>query len=189
VKEIIGTTIDDPELKVARDLPLINYEAVLHNKFSGDGRPLKGTFDFIIDNNPTSPCCCVRHLATLFDFYLEKLSTEGQIVTDAEGLQWVPDDSSPRWSFDFDDLAAAGAIAGFSAFKATKYVYVLSRSKPPAADTSALFRHALRRTSVFPGKLVKSGPRVVVRLCRKSLKWLIYSTVPSSLLSRYRTKK
>ena len=55
VAEIVGTTIDEPEIKVAEALGLPNYRFVLHNKFSGDNQALAGSFDFILDNNPTSP--------------------------------------------------------------------------------------------------------------------------------------
>jgi len=58
VKEIVGTTIDEPEMAVARSLAIPNYRFVLHNKYSGDDAAVEGTFDFILDNNPTSPCCC-----------------------------------------------------------------------------------------------------------------------------------
>lgn len=189
VKEIVGTTIDEPELSVARSLGFPNYRFVLHNKFSGCSDVLNGSFDFILDNNPTSPCCCMRHLAALFEFYAGILASDGQVVTDAQGLGWVPDDSNPRWSFDFDDLAAVGAAAGLSAFKATRKVYVLSRSRPRSPGYLEVSRHLFRRAKTFPRKMIKGGPREIARLCRKSLKWLLLSTVPSALPVRYRSKK
>ena len=155
VAEIVGTTIDEPEIKVAEALGLPNYRFVLHNKFSGDNQALAGSFDFILDNNPTSPCCCVRHLATLFEFYTEKLAPEGQIITDQQGLEWVPEGSNPRWGFSFDDLAAAAAVAGFSAYRANRIVYVLSRSAPPRPNLQSLSRHALRRTASLSGRVAK----------------------------------
>ena len=100
VRAITGTTIDEPEIRVARALNLPNYDAVMHNKYSGRDDAVAGAFDFILDNNPTSPCCCVRHLSNLFDFYVEKLAADGQIVTDRIGLRWVPEGSPRRWSFD-----------------------------------------------------------------------------------------
>ena len=89
VKEIVGTTIDEPEIKVAQTLGYPNYSVVLHNKYSGGGDRIAGKFDFILDNNLTSPCCCVRHLAALFTFFGERLSDGGHIVTDREGLAWI----------------------------------------------------------------------------------------------------
>lgn len=144
-KEIVGTTIDDPEIKVAQSLALSNYQFVRHNKFSGENGSIHGPFDFILDNNPTSPCCCIRHLATLFDFYSEKLSADGQIVTDRQGLEWFPEDSNPRWGFSFDDLAAAALAAGLSAYRFNANVYVLTRNAPPPRpQTSALLKYFLR---------------------------------------------
>ena len=145
-KEIVGTTIDEPEINVARSLALPNYHYLLHNKYSGENSEIRGTFDLILDNNPTSPCCCIRHLATLFDFYSEKLRPDGLIVTDRQGLEWVPKDSSPRWGFSFEDLAAAARLAGFSAYRADATVYVLTRnSPPPRPQTTALLKHYARR--------------------------------------------
>lgn len=166
VGEIVGTTIDDPEMQVARAFSLPNYTFVLHNKFSGRNDVVKGTFDFILDNNPTSPCCCIRHLAILFEFYAEKLASGGQIVTDRQGLEWVPDGNVPRWCFDFDDLAAAGAAAGFSVFPMTKNVYVLARSAPPPPGVRARSANWLRRAAMLPGKAARNGPRALARHVR-----------------------
>jgi hypothetical protein len=186
VKEIVGTTIDEPELKVARSLGFPNYAVVLHNKFSGGSEALNGQFDFILDNNPTSPCCCIRHLAALFDLYAAKLKQDGQVVTDAQGLKWVPDDSNPRWSFDFDDLAAVSPAAGFSAFRANTKVYVLSRTPPASPGSLPVLRHLLRRARMLPGQVVRSGPRKLERIARKSMKWVLLSTVPWAVPKRYR---
>lgn len=155
VKEIVGTTIDDPEITVAQSLGLANYGFALHNKFSGENKAIDGPFDFILDNNPTSPCCCIRHLATLFEFYAEKLAPGGQIVTDREGLAWFPEDSSPRWGFSFDDLAAVAQVAGFSAYRANRNVYVLSRSPPPKPTLRSLSKHVLRRAASLSGRATR----------------------------------
>jgi hypothetical protein len=187
--EIVGTTVDDPEMDVARSLALPNYSFVLHNKYSGKNEDVPARFDFILDNNPTSPCCCIRHLAALFDFYTEKLADGGQIVTDRQGLGWIPEDSNPRWSFDFDDLAAIGAVSGFCAYRATRSVYALSRSAPPSPHLMPLLRHAGRRAMTLPGEIMRSGPRKVARVSRRALKWVLVSTVPWALPARYRPKK
>lgn len=170
VQEIVGTTIDEPEMSVARSRALPNYRFVLHNKFSGRDDAVDGPFDFILDNNPTSPCCCVRHLGELFDFYDKKLAPGGQVVTDRQGLAWVPDGTNPRWSFDFDDLEAVGATAGLSAYRASRQVYVLSRSAPPAPGPVSLSRHLLRRAGRLPGQIARNGPRLLRRVLRKLIK-------------------
>lgn len=170
VQEIVGTTIDEPEMSVARSRAFPNYRFVLHNKFSGRDDAVDGPFDFILDNNPTSPCCCVRHLGELFDFYDKKLAPGGQVVTDRQGLAWVPDGTNPRWSFDFDDLEAVGATAGLSAYRANRQVYVLSRSAPPAPGPVSLSRHLLRRAGRLPGQIARNGPRLLRRVLRKLIK-------------------
>jgi len=167
VKEIVGTTIDEPEMAVARSLAIPNYRFVLHNKYSGQDAAVEGTFDFIIDNNPTSPCCCVRHLAVLFDFYTAKLAPSGQIVTDREGLGWVPHDSNPSWRFGFDDLAAVAEVTGFTAFRATRSVYVLSHSPPAAPGAGSRSRYWARRANNFPGQVARNGPRLLARAVRR----------------------
>ena len=164
VGEIIGTTIDEPEMKVAETLALPNYRFLLHNKFSGENQALQGQFDFILDNNPTSPCCCIRHLATLFNLYAQKLGPGGQIVTDRQGLEWLPEDSPSRWSFSFDDLGAAAAVVGLSAYRANRTVYVLSRSAPPEPTALSLSKHALRRATSLAGRIARRLMRPAARI-------------------------
>lgn len=186
VGEVVGTTIDDPEMRVAQAVALPNYTFVLHNKFSGRKHVAPGRFDFILDNNPTSPCCCVRHLAELFAFYTEKLADGGQIVTDAEGLGWVPEGSDPRWGFDFQDLKAAAAVAGLATFRANKTVYVLARSAPEPPGLAPLLRHYGRRTRTLPRRLVSNGPPALRRIARKWIRSALIATVPWALPARYR---
>jgi hypothetical protein len=186
--EIVGTTVDDPEMEVARRVAIPNYSFVLHNKYSGKDEIGPGKFDFILDNNPTSPCCCIRHLADMFDFYLRRLADDGQIVTDRQGLGWVPDGSNERWGFDFDDLTAVGAAAGLSTFRMNKSVYVLSRSAPPP-NVISLSRHLARLTRILPAEIARTGPRDIAQISRKAIKWVLVSTVPWALPARYRPKK
>jgi len=170
VGEIVGTTIDDPEMKVAAALQLPNYSFLPHNKFSGRNEAIKGKFDFILDNNPTSPCCCFRHLAVLFDFYAEKLAGNGQIVTDRQGLAWVPEANHPRWSFDLDDLRAVAAVAGFSVYPMTSSVYVLAYSTPSPPPLSSTLASWSRGAVALPGKVVRNGPRALARRIRNVLR-------------------
>ena len=170
VKGIVGTTIDESEIRVATALALPNYRFVEHNKFSGKDDGVEGTFDFIVDNNPTSPCCCFRHLSDMLEFYLEKLAPDGQIVTDRLGLGWVPAETNPRWRFDFGDLAAVGAVAGLTATRMTRTVYVLSRSAPLAPDLASRSRHVARRIGMLPGRVARGGPRTFARIVRKLFK-------------------
>lgn len=166
VGEIVGTTIDPPEIEVAQALALSNYSFVMHNKYSGQNEVIDGKFDFILDNNPTSPCCCIRHLAALFEFYSEKLASKGQIVTDRQGLEWVPEANNPRWGFDLADLTAVAAVAGLSVFPMTRSVYVVARSEPETPSLRSRSTNVVRRAAALPGKVVRSGPRELVRRIR-----------------------
>ena len=189
VKDIVGTTIDESEIRVANSLGLPNYRFVEHNKFSGKNGPIEGTFDFIVDNNPTSPCCCLRHQSDMLDFYLMKLAPHGQIVTDRLGLGWVPDETNPRWRFDFDDLAAVGAAVGLVATQINRNIYVLSRLTPLSPDLSSRARHIARHVSMLPGRIIRNGPRKIATLARESIKWALASTVPWALPARHRPDK
>lgn len=172
-REIVGTTIDQPEMQVAHNLALPDYRFVIHNKYSGQNDVVEGRFDYILDNNPTSPCCCIRHLSNMIEFYDEKLAPNGQIVTDQEGLGWVPDGTNPRWKFGFDDLVAVGAAARLSAFRITRTVYVLSRSTPAVPSLRAQSASWLRRARSLPAKIVRNGPRVLVREGRRLAKRIL----------------
>jgi hypothetical protein len=166
VGHIVGTTIDPPEVAVAEALGLGNYAVVRHNKYSGgDGVP--GRFDLILDNNPTSPCCCLRHLGALFDFYSDKLAEGGLIVTDREGLGWIPDGANPRWSFAFDDLAAVASVEGFAAYRANRNVFVLARGPLPGPEPAALARHLLRQVASVPRRAAGSVVRGTRRVLRR----------------------
>jgi len=172
VKEIVGTTIDEPDIKVAKTLGLPNYSVVLHNKYSGESDSITGKFDVIVDNNLTSPCCCVRHLAALFGLFEDQLANGGCIVTDREGLAWIPpDQSNPRWSFDFEDLAAVASTARLAAFRVNRNVYVLARSAPPVPTVGSLSRHMGRRAAMMPGKILRNGPNKLARISRRVFQW------------------
>lgn len=184
VKEIVGTTIDQPEMDVAKSLGIQNYRHVIHNKFLSCNEPRSGLFDFILDNNPTSPCCCIRHLATLFDFYAAKLADDGQIVTDRLGLEWVPEDSNQRWSFSFDDLAAVAASSGLSAFRFGDWIYVLSRSAPIPPTFASMAHHLGRKASKLPRQLVKKAPPAMVRAARGCARRVLEIAAPTLLEAR-----
>jgi hypothetical protein len=171
VKEIVGTTIDDPEIKVARTFDFPNYTVVVHNKYSSDS-VLPGKFDVIVDNNLTSPCCCLRHLAALFDLFADRLAEGGMIVTDRVGLWWIPEGSNPRWRFDLEDLAAVAAAADLVAHQMNANVYALSRSAPPSPTARSLSRHFGRRALAFPAKAVQGGPRRLARMAAAALRRL-----------------
>jgi hypothetical protein len=144
-QEIVGTSLDQPELKLAQQLKYPNYHVVRHNKYSGSTNEISGRFDFIVENNPTSACCCIRHLAELFHFLVSTLANGGQIVTDRVGLAWIPEGAHARWSFDFADLQAVASVAGLQAWKLDKNTYVLCRGAPPRSALGSRLRGSVRR--------------------------------------------
>lgn len=146
VCEILGTSLDEPELHLAQSLRYPNYSVVLHNKYFGATNEVAGRFDFIVENNPTSACCCLRHLAGLFQFLESKLANGGQIVTDRIGLAWVPEGAHPRWSFDFDDLQAVGSVAGLDAWRISGDTYVVCRGAPAKPTLRGRLQSMLRRS-------------------------------------------
>jgi hypothetical protein len=153
--EIVGTSLDEPELRLARSLGYSNYRVALHNKYSGETDDLAGRFDFIVENNPTSACCCMRHLAELFRLLESKLAEGGQVVTDRAGLAWTPEDANRRWSFDFDDLQAVGSMVGLKVWRISEDTYVLCRHIPPKPALSERFQSLFRR-----------APRLAARVLR-----------------------
>ena len=138
-----------------------------------------GRFDVIIDNNPTSPCCCMRHLAALFDFYVEKLAPGGFIVTDREGLEWIPDGAPESWSFDFQHLRAVAAAEGLRTFRVTRTVYLMTFTAPPKPTVRSLLRHVGRRARALPGKVARRGPGKAARIVRSVLMLTLPWVVPT----------
>jgi hypothetical protein len=165
-REIVGTTVDQREIDLARSLSLPNYTVVEDNKYSAHHEAVTGRFHFIIDNNPTSACCCFTHLAQLFGFFDAKLAGGGQIVTDREGLGWTVGGVNPRWSFDLEDLAAVAALAGFSARRANRNTYILFREAPEAPHLASLLRHTLRRSGALAAALPAAASRAFGRVRR-----------------------
>ena len=184
VGEIVGTTIDQPEIDVSRPLAISNYSVVRHNKYSGNSKDLGGKFDLIIDNNLTSPCCCMRHLGDMLELYRDKLKAGGEVVTDRLGLGWVPDGSNPRWRFNFEDLAAVASAAGLSAYRINSNTYVLSRSAPARPSFTSVARYLGRRARMLPGQAIRHGPRIISAACGRSVGKLLAS-VPRAFPGRY----
>ena len=144
---VIGTTIEQTELDKAGTFALPNYRAILHNKYSGENDSVPGPFDFIVDDGPTTFCCCFRHLALMLDFYASKLAENGQVIIERRGLGWtlnVPW-AKRRWGFSFDDIAAVAPAAGLTAYQVTKDIYVLARSDPARPTFASLCDYYVRR--------------------------------------------
>jgi hypothetical protein len=134
------------EVAKAAQLGLPNYRAVLHNKYSKADADIPRSFDFIVDNNPTTFCCCIKHLGDMVQFYASRLGEHGQLVTDRVGLGWAIDapGSNPRWAFDFDDLTAVASLAGLKAYRVDRNIYVVSRKRPVRPPLRARAAHVAR---------------------------------------------
>jgi hypothetical protein len=83
------------------------YSLQFSQAFSSD-------FDFIVDNNPSTFCCCFFHLARMMTAYRRLMRDGGRIVTERVGLGWVVKGGNPRWSFDFDDWSRIAEVLGLS---------------------------------------------------------------------------
>jgi hypothetical protein len=116
VLAIVGIAICKSEIDHALSCSIANYLPMLINKYSNTFAGAFGPdFDFVLDNNPTSFCCCYLHFCRMMTTYRRVLRKGGTIVTDRSGLAWVPAEAHPRWSFDFADWARFGAVLGLSA--------------------------------------------------------------------------
>jgi hypothetical protein len=140
---ILGTTICEAEHRRAESLRIPNYDVVVHNKYAKDRvRGRTTTFDFIIDNNPTTFCCCWMHLVIMMEHYAGLLSPTGRILTDKVGLSWVTSDptANPRWSCSYEDWQAIGRPFNLEAGQLNDDVYTLSP------------RSTLRRVTRYPSR-------------------------------------
>jgi len=146
---ILGTTICEAERRRGMSLNLPNYEVVLHNKYARDrvrGRVTR--YDFIIDNNPTTFCCCWSHLVVMMEHYAALLSPSGRILTDKVGLGWVTSDpsASPHWGCSYEDWRAIGRAFNLEARQLNEFVYALTPRSRLRSAARYLKRWAKRLT-------------------------------------------
>jgi len=145
---IVGTTLSPNEKHAGEQLGLPNYSVHIHNKFSAD-RPLWGPrrFDVIVDNNPTTFCCCWRHFSAMMESYAQLLKPGGKLVTDRVGLGWVASNPkvSRRWRFSFDDLSVTAEAFGLKASAVDEFTYRLDRPMNPARRLIRRIARPLRK--------------------------------------------
>lgn len=146
---IVGTTVVEGEARCGEELAakakLRNYRVLMHNKYAGAGVLAGERFDFIVDNNPSTFCCCLTHFARMIEFYAGALSSNGQIVTDRVGLGWTSDNVNPRWRFTAQDLAAVAQLAGLTLYPTGDLTLVLSAGPPRRPTLASLLSRQLRR--------------------------------------------
>ena len=101
---------------------------MLLNKYSIEyANAFPASFNFILDNNPSTFCCCFFHFARMMTTYRALLIDGGQIVTDRMGLGWVVTGGNPRWRFDFADWARIAEALGLAAEDVDSNVYTMRR--------------------------------------------------------------
>jgi hypothetical protein len=97
------------------------------NKFSREMTEVPDSFNFIIDNNPSSFACCLFHFCRMMVSYHGMLGVGGALLTDALGLSWVTTGGDPAWSFNWVDWVRFGDALTMSARQVTPTVYSLVR--------------------------------------------------------------
>jgi hypothetical protein len=159
--EIVGITVVRPEADHGNSLEIPNYDVIVHNKHAGSSERIRGTFDFIVDNNPTTFCCCINHLCSMMTFYADSLCRDGQIVTDRVGLAWTTaaPGANARWAFSFEDLAEVARCFGLEAHKMSDSIYVLAFDKPRSPSSLMILLKELRRRA-------KRGTQKLLRIAR-----------------------
>ena len=161
-EEIFGTTVVDAEADHGNGLALCNYRVIVHNKYSGAGAAVPSGFHFIVDNNPTTFCCCVRHLAAVLDFYRSHLAKGGQVLSDRAGLAWATD-ANPGWGFSLEELGQIAALCSMRCYRINYETFVIAEERPPKPSIAwramiglrSLARRAERRVLQVAGRLAR----------------------------------
>jgi hypothetical protein len=127
-ERIDGITIAQREYEHAVQLGLPRYFPSVANKLSPLLRGHLGRqYDFVVDNNPTTFCCCRGHLAIMFANYAALLKTDGFIVTDTVGLNWTSQPNDERWRITPEEWWAIGDRFGLDGVRFTEYAVGLRR--------------------------------------------------------------
>jgi hypothetical protein len=160
VRLIHGITISSQERARAGSLLLSNYEVLVCNKYQYVRWP--EAFDVIVDNNPVSYACCLRHVVEMLTSYADALSPRGALFTDIAGLSWVVTGADPRWKLDLPTLRALASAVGLTVVDVDGSVFALCR----ASGVERLLRlrrgsalRALVRPLLRPRLLVLHVPR------------------------------
>jgi hypothetical protein len=125
---IDGITIQENEYRRAIDLSISNYTPLLENKYISDlALRMRRKYDFIVDNNPTTFCCCRRHFSTMLANYTELLKPDGVILTDKVGLHWTSMPNDPRWKLAESEWWTLGKLFGLRDVRYTDSVIGLKK--------------------------------------------------------------
>ena len=139
---IDGITIQENEVRRARRLGIPNYRVVLANKYDSHLAAMcESRYDWIIDNNPTTFCCCRWHLSTMMANYAAMLRPHGVIVTDKVGLGWTSQPNDRRWGLDVDEWKGLAARFGLTGVHYSSFVIGLNKG--------SLWRSALHTARIL----------------------------------------
>jgi hypothetical protein len=127
VAMIHGITLHQEEKARADRLRIPNYAVWVINKYSSGMTKIRGGFDFIVDNNPSSFACCFFHFCRMMVCYREMLCGGGVLLTDALGLGWVTTGGDSAWSLDWVDWVRLAEALTMTARQLTPTVYALAR--------------------------------------------------------------
>jgi len=132
LRRVVGLTISDAELALARSLQIPNYDVLKVSKYSWSFRPgIDEPFDFILDNNPNSFACCKFHFHQMLETYCAVLKPGGMLLTDQGGMDWVASDL--RWRLQFRDLQWLERFFPLRATRLSRSVYALVRNGTASA--------------------------------------------------------
>jgi hypothetical protein len=127
---IDGLTIDHPEKNYADSLGAANYTVHLRSKYDpcllSSLDPAHG-YTLIVDNNPTTFCCCQTHLAAMMANYYTLLAEDGLILTDFLGLGWHSGPNDPCWGFSKEEWSCLGSALGLTTVNLTSWVIGLRK--------------------------------------------------------------
>jgi hypothetical protein len=124
--EILGLTVNEAEKDHANSQGLARYSTIMANKYSDDMDAIYGPFDFIIDNNPASFGCCVKHFEQMLAHYVRLLAPGGSLITDRKGMYWCYENGPMR--LRFEDLETIARSYPFVAKRLNDDIYALQRT-------------------------------------------------------------
>ncbi len=149
VGHIDGITIQREEVDRASAFVIPNYRVMLVNKYdSALPFTLGRSYDFIIDNNPSTFACCKRHFFAMLASYRRLLNPGGYLLTDRQGLGWISTNNDAGWRLDYEDWVFIASRLGLVPARLTDWVYVLLK---PRTVMGRAVAHTLRLRTLLSG--------------------------------------
>jgi len=131
VSMIVGVSIEHNEVHHGLQSGASNYFPFVMNKYSLQfSQAFSSDYDFVVDNNPSTFCCCFFHLVRMMTAYRRLMRNGGRIVTERIGLGWVVKGGNPRWGFDFEDWGRIAEVLGLTTSNINGEVYTMQHHQP-----------------------------------------------------------